>query len=200
MSSYLRNKSLIPPRRRIDVPRLAVMARPDRAISPYLSLLLMARSGRAMTNRATESKRQRGLVLHATRSVFPTRENPACPSRRHLGYVVLGTNSGSVCAVFPSCTTSQAWTGPRQFGLFPFDRKTAPRMGRCQPVAPHLRRAAAIAVTVEWYPGRNAPIQGMIGRAPEELRVMLETAARQLFGRHSETSSALARFGDLDYR
>ena len=39
--------NLIPTRRRIDVPRLAVMAR----------------SGRAMTNRAAESQRQHGLLL-----------------------------------------------------------------------------------------------------------------------------------------
>ena len=49
---------IIPTRRRIDVPRLAVTAQLDRAMTLFMLLLPMARSSRAMTNWAAECQRR----------------------------------------------------------------------------------------------------------------------------------------------
>src|SRR6266700_5128104 len=67
-------QTLIPARIKIDVPRLAVMARLDRAIALFIVLLPMARSSRAMTNWAAESQRQRRSDRRPTLALqpFPT--------------------------------------------------------------------------------------------------------------------------------
>jgi hypothetical protein len=90
--------------------------------------------------------------------------------------VTLSTNSSPANAVFLAYTTSQPWTGPRPFGLYAFDRE------------------AAVPVTVEWFPNLNTASHGTIGRAPEKLRIILESAAKQLFSRRPEN---IERLGPL---
>ena len=81
-------------------------------------------------------------------------------------------------------TTSQPWTGQRPFGLYTFDHDAAAEMGQSRPFTLDLRRMAAVPVTVRWFPDLNGPTHGKVGQANENLRVMLETAIKQLFSRH----------------
>jgi hypothetical protein len=127
-------------------------------------------------------------------SNFPAREDPARPGPRHPGYVTLSSNSSPANAVFLAYTTSQPWTGPRPFGLYAFDRESAAEMGQSRPFTLDLRRMAAVPVTVEWFPNLNTASHGTIRRAPEKLRIIPESAAKQLFSRRPEN---IERLGPL---
>jgi len=108
--------------------------------------------------------------------------------------VALSTDNGPANAVFLAYTTSQPWTNRRPFGLYTFDREAAAEMGQSRPFTLDLRRLAAVPVTADWFPDLNAPNHGAVGRAPEKLRITLETATKRLFGRHPEN---IERLGPL---
>jgi hypothetical protein len=82
----------------------------------------------------------------------------------------------------------------RSATLYAFDRAAAAEIGQSRPFTLDLRRMAAVPVTVGSFPNLNTPSHGTIGRAPEKLRIMLESAARQLFGRRPEN---IERLGPL---
>ena len=119
-------------------------------------------------------------------SNYPERENPARPGPRHIGYVALSTGSVSGGLVVLAYTTSQPWTGSRPLGVFCFDRSQAAGMGQSRPFTLDLRRMMFAPATVEWFPDLALPGRGIVGHAPESLRVELETAARDLARRRPE--------------
>jgi hypothetical protein len=92
-------------------------------------------------------------------------------------------------------TTSQPWTGRRRPpGIREFDRETAAGMGHGRAFVLHLRRMTAPPVTVAWFPDLHVADRGIVGRAPERLRLELETAATDLFRRRPEI---IERLGPL---
>lgn len=126
---------------------------------------------------------------------FPERENPARPGPRHIGYVALATSTERGDAALLAYTTSQPWIGRRRPpGIREFDRETAAGMGHGRAFVLDLRRMAALPVTAVWFPDLHTEDRGIVGRAPERLRVELETAATDLFRRRPEV---IERLGPL---
>lgn len=119
-------------------------------------------------------------------SNYPQRENPARPGPRHVGYVALSTSGDADDAVWLAFTTSQPWVGPRPPGVYSIDRDTAAGMGQPKPFTLDLRRVADIPVTAEWFPELGTPGHGIVGRAPERLRLAYEAALTELARRHPE--------------
>jgi hypothetical protein len=143
------------------------------------------------------------LSLHPYRSGdfvwsnYPQRENPARPGPRHVGYVALSTGSYSDGTVWLAFTTSQPWNGPKPFGVYSVDRGTAAAMGQSRPFTLDLRRIANVPVTSEWFPDLDAPAHGIVGRAPERLRLAYEAALTELARRRPEN---IERLGPLTPR
>ena len=127
-------------------------------------------------------------------SAYPERENPARPGLRHIGYVTAVTGSLSVNAVFLAYTTSQLWHDPKPFGLTAFNRDEAAGMGQSRPFTLDLRRLAAVWATPEWFPDIGTPSCGVVGRAPQRLRVQIEATAKDLLRRHPDL---IERLGPL---
>jgi hypothetical protein len=119
-------------------------------------------------------------------AAFPERENPARPGPRHIAYAVAITSGTSVNAVIVAYTTSQPWSGPRPPGVYGFGRGAAAEMGQARPFTLDLRRMAFVPMTVAWFPDLAAGTHGIVGRAPERLRLELELAAKELFRRSPE--------------
>ena len=119
-------------------------------------------------------------------AAFPERENPARPGPRHVGYIVALTGSASVNAVILAYTTSQPWRGPNPLGVHGFDAEAAAGMGQSRPFTLDLRRVAFVPITVNWFPDLTTANRGIVGRAPERVRMALELAVKELFRRSPE--------------
>ncbi len=124
-------------------------------------------------------------------SNYPQREDPARPGPRHVGYVAASVGAGNAAAVWLAYTTSQPWTGPRPSGVYSIDRDRAAGMGQPRPFTLDLRRVAAVPVTAEWFPELDAPDHGIVGRAPERLRLAYEAALTELARRRPENLEML---------
>lgn len=124
-------------------------------------------------------------------SNFPERENPARPGPRHIGYVALSTASDRINTVVLAYTTSQSWTGTKPFGLHSFNQDTAASMGQARAFTLDLRRLAIVPATVEWFPELLSRGHGIVGRAPERLRLKLEADMRELVRRRPESIEKL---------
>jgi hypothetical protein len=122
---------------------------------------------------------------------FPERENPARLGPRHVGYVVLSNSTAPGSAVLVAFTTSQPWTGPRPPGLYSIDRETAASMGQSRPFTLDLRRIAPLPVTGAWFPDLDTPNHGILGRAPERLRLEYQAALTELARRRRENIERL---------
>jgi hypothetical protein len=96
--------------------------------------------------------------------------------------------------VFLAYTTSQPWSGPKPPGIYAYDRDAAAKMGHDRPFTLDLRRLAAVPVTAEWFPDLTAPHRGVVGQAPEQVRMELEAATKDLFRRRPEI---IERLGSL---
>jgi hypothetical protein len=124
-------------------------------------------------------------------SNFPERENPARPGGRHIAYTLAVTGvasaggaTQSMFALFAAYATSQPWTaGTKPPGVYEFSQDAAAAMGQSRPFTVDLRRVAAIPITSEWFPELDTPHRGIVGRAPEQLRMRFEEAAKSLFRR-----------------
>jgi len=124
-------------------------------------------------------------------TAFPERENPARPGPRHVGYVAATTASPKINAVLVSYTSSQPWHGPTPPGVYSFDLAAAAAMGQSRGFTLDLRRLALIPITREWFPDLSDNGHGVIGRAPERLRVELEAALTALLRRGPENAERL---------
>jgi len=144
--------------------------------------------------------RPRGFSLNPYRpgdfvwSHYPLSENPARPGPRHIGYVTLSTSSDTEDLVWLAFTTSQPWTGRKPSGVYSVDRDAAAGMGQSRPFTLDLRRMANVPVTAAWFPDLSAPAHGIVGRAPERLRLVYEAALIALARRHPDT---IERLGPL---
>jgi hypothetical protein len=127
-------------------------------------------------------------------SAFPERENPARPGPGHIGYIALTTSTDQGDAVFLAYTTSQQWSGRAPSGVYAYDRDTAAGMGHSRPFTLDLRRLAALPVTAEWFPDIAIPNRGVVGKAPERVRMELEVVMKSLFRRCPEI---IERLGPL---
>jgi hypothetical protein len=76
--------------------------------------------------------------------------------------------------------------GRTPFGLYTFDRNEAAALGQPRPFTLDLRRLAAVSATPEWAPEMETPSRGVVGRAPQQLRVQLEATAKDLLRRRPE--------------
>jgi hypothetical protein len=130
-------------------------------------------------------------------SNYPQREDPAQPGPRHVGYVAASVGVGGTPVVWLAYTTSQPWTGPRPSGVYSVDREAAAGMGQSRPFTLDLRRVAVVPVTVEWFPDLDAPAHGIVGRAPQRLRLVYEAALTGLVRRHPQN---IERSGPLTPR
>jgi hypothetical protein len=130
-------------------------------------------------------------------SNYPQRENPAQPGPRHVGYVALSTSSDTEDIVWLAFTTSQPWVQSRPPGVYSIDRDTAAGMGQPKPFTLDLRRMANLPVTAEWFPELGTPGHGIVGRAPERLRLVYEAALAELARRHPQN---IERLGPLTRR
>ena len=129
---------------------------------------------------------------------FPEREDPLRPGPPHVSYTLaVSSMPGGVFAVAAAYTSSQPWLGELPFGVHRFDRREAGRLGQARPFILDLRTVAFLPITSVWFPQLETKERGVLGRAPETLRVMLESEAKQLFRRHAEL---LDRRGPLQPR
>ncbi len=124
-------------------------------------------------------------------SNYPQSENPARPGPRHVGYVALSTSTDIDDLVWLAFTTSQPWTGTRPPGVYSVGRAAAEGMGQSRPFTLDLRRVANVPVTAEWFPELGTPGHGIVGRAPERLRLVYEAALTELARRHPENIERL---------
>jgi hypothetical protein len=127
-------------------------------------------------------------------SHYPQRENPARPGPRHIGYVAASVGVGGAAVVWLAYTTSQPWTGTRPPGVYSVDRDAAAGMGQSRPFTLDLRRVAVVPVAAEWFPDLDASGHGIVGRAPERLRLVYEAAVTGLVRRHPDN---IERLGPL---
>jgi hypothetical protein len=111
-----------------------------------------------------------------------------------VAYEALSTSTAAGGTVLVAFTTSQPWTGPRPPGLYRIDRETAAVMGQYRPFTLDLRRIASLPVSVDWFPGLDTPDDGILGRAPEVLRVVYEAALTELTRRRRENIEHLGPF------
>jgi hypothetical protein len=70
-------------------------------------------------------------------------------------------------------------------------------MGQSRPFTLDLRRIAPLPVTEEWFPDLDTPDHGILGRAPEKLRLLYEAALTELARRRPEN---IERLGPLSPR
>jgi len=124
-------------------------------------------------------------------SNYPEHENPARPGPRHIGYVALSTSRETEGIVWLAFTTSQLWTGPKPSGVYSVDRDAAAGMGQPRPFTLDLRGMANVPVTAEWFPDLETPAHGIVGRAPERLRLVYEAAIIELARRHPQNIERL---------
>jgi hypothetical protein len=64
-------------------------------------------------------------------------------------------------------------------------------MGHSRPFTLNLRRLATVPVVAAWFPDLDTPDHGIIGRAPEKLRLEYEAALTELARRHPENIERL---------
>ena len=124
------------------------------------------------------------------------------PGPRHIGYVALSTSRDTEGIVWLAFTTSQLWTGPKPSGVYGVDRDAAAGMGQSRPFTLDLRRLANVPVTAEWFPDLEAPAHGIVGRAPERLRLVYEAAIIELARRNPQNIERLGPRlpdGETDY-
>ena len=125
----------------------------------------------------------------------PERENPTRPGPLHIGCVAAGTGGVSGGTVFLAYTTSQLWTANvKPLGLYTFDRAEAATMGQPRPFTLDLRRLAIVPATIEWFPQIETPSRGVVGRATQQLREMLEAVAKDILRRRPDI---IERLGPL---
>jgi hypothetical protein len=74
--------------------------------------------------------------------------------------------------------------------VYSFDQEAAAAVGQ-SPFTLNLRRMAFVPVAPAWFPELNTPDHGIVGRAPERLRVTLEAAIKDLFTRRTESVERL---------
>ena len=89
--------------------------------------------------------------------------------------------------VFLAYTTSQIWSGAtKPLGVYTFDRDEAAGMGQSRPFTLDLRRLAIVPATAEWFPLIETPGRGVVGRAAQRMREMLEAVAKDLLQRRPD--------------
>ena len=125
------------------------------------------------------------LTDHFVWCSFPMRERPLTPGPRHTGYILATVTDARGHGAMVAYTTSQPWFGRTPRGVRSFTHEQALAMGQTRAFMPDLRRIAYIPVDTAWFPDLNDPHHGSAGRAVEKLRIDLEGAAKELFGRHS---------------
>ena len=116
---------------------------------------------------------------------FPVRERPSTPGPRHIGYVLVTVKDAHGHGAMVAYTTSQPWSGRTPRGVRSFTREQATDLGQARAFMLDLRRIAYIPVDAAWFPDVNGTHHGIVGRAPEKLRLDLEETAKELFGRHA---------------
>ena len=124
-------------------------------------------------------------------TAYPEQENPARPGPRHIGYVALAAGDEHGPVLFVAYTSSQPWRGARPPGIYVFDQPGAAAMGQGRAFTLDLRRMAALPLLSEWFPELDRPGHGIVGRAPDRLRVEFEAAAIELFRLRPETIERL---------
>jgi len=134
------------------------------------------------------------LEGHFVWCAFPEHENPLTPGPRHIGYILAVAADERGVGVMVAYTTSQSWVGETPRGVRPFTREQARALGQDKSFRMDLRRIAFIPVDAVWFPDLTSPSHGIVSRAPERLRLDLEAAAKEIFGRHSDI---IERLGPL---
>jgi hypothetical protein len=81
---------------------------------------------------------------------------------------------------------------PRGIRIFTLEQARA--TGQDRVFVLDLRRIAYIPVDSDWFPYLASGGHGIVGFAPEPLRLELERAAKEIFSRHADT---VERFGPL---
>ena len=122
---------------------------------------------------------------------FPEYEDPLTPGPMHAGYILATVTDERGFGAMVAYTTSQPWIGETPRGVRIFTREQARVVGQHKAFVLDLRRIAYIPVDSAWFPDLAAPDHGIIGQAPEALRLQLEAAATEIFRRHIETVERL---------
>lgn len=125
------------------------------------------------------------------RTLFPTDEMPRQPGLLHICYCLGVTPVLAVVAY----STSRAWPAgvPLPQGVRVFGPTEAAAL-RQRPFVLHLNRVARLPLTRRWFPGLDAPDQGVIAEASPALRDELLALAENLLRRRRETIRLLGPF------
>jgi len=121
--------------------------------------------------------------------LFPTTEKPGLPGLPHICYC-LAVRPPLVLVAY---TTSVPWPSntPPPLGVRPFSQEEAIALNQRRAFPLHLNRQARMPLTTRWFPKLDAPGQGVIAVAPEQLRQELYERNLDLLRRHEQTIELL---------